>query len=191
MKKSFILLSLVIAFILAGCSDSSKNDYKMIEQSNNFKLYAYENDDEIYSDYVCFIFNNAGKKIASSYYETKQPDLHTFDNGVLRVFINAGTSAGLSTYYNLETSAVSETYQCVYYDDGEIVIYIHYDESDTYICAKEIFGSDFLLKEKLDTGNTFITGFEVDFSDGVVTVEHPKGEQYDDTIVETFELNRK
>lgn len=191
MKKSFILLSLVIAFILTGCSNNTKNDYRIIEQSNNFKLYAYENNDGIYSDYVYFIYNNDGKKIASAYYETRQPAFHTFDNGVLRISINAGTNVALRTYYDLETSAVSEDYQGVYYDDGEIVIYIHYDESDTYICAKEIFGSDFLLKEKLDTGDTFITGFEVDFSDGVVTVEHPKGEQYDDTIVETFELNRK
>ena len=44
------------------------------------------------------------------------------------------------------------------------------------------------MNEKLDTGDTMVTNFEVTFADGVVTVQHAKGENYD-TIVETFELD--
>jgi len=187
MKKAlFLALSLVL--ILTGCSNGVESKYKQIEQSKNFSLFAHEDTNGVLSDYLYFIYNNKGDKIASAYYGNREPKLSIFDNGILKVFVSGGTNAGVSTYYNLETSLASDTYENVYYDDGEIVIYIDYSDGNIYVCAKKIFGSDFLLKEKLDMGGISTTLFDVSYSNGLVKVEHAKGEKYD-TIVETFELN--
>ncbi len=186
--KKILFLALALVLILTGCSNGVENNYKQIEQSKNFSLFAYEDTDGVLSDFVYFIYNNKGDKIESAYYETRKPEFRVFDNGILKVFVSLGTNAGVSTYYNLETSVASDTYQNVYYDDGEIVIYIDYSDSDIYLCAKKIFGSNFLLKEKLDMDGITTTVFEVSYSNGLVKVEHAKGKKYD-TIVETFELN--
>ncbi len=190
MKKFVSVLSIVFALILVlyGCSNSTDNNFSLVKSEKNYKLYAFSNSDGIESDYNYFIFNNNGDKIDSGYYESAAPQFHNFDNGVLKISVNAGTFANETTYYNLETSLVSDNYENVYYDDGEITVYINYVDDSAYIFAKEIFNSNYLLKEKLDTGGVMITDFNVSINDKKITVEHTKGKNYNN-IIETFNLS--
>lgn len=188
MKKIFSVLPLLLIIILSGCSNSAGNDFSLIASGENYKLYAYSNSDGINSDYNYLIFDNNGDKIDSGYYESTAPEFYSFDNGILRLSVNAGTFAKETTYYNLETSLISENYENVYYDDGEISVYINYVDNSAYIYAKKIFDSDYLLKEKLNTGGIMITDFHVSVNGKVITVEHTKGENYEN-IVETFRLS--
>lgn len=57
---------------------------------------------------------------------------------------------------------ISEEYSGVYFDNGELVVYVDYSDDNAYIYVKNIFDKE-------------------------ITVEHAKGENYD-TIVETFNL---
>lgn len=183
--KLFFVCSLLL---ISGCQTDS--NYTLIEDDNDYQVYAYADSDGILSDYTYFIFNDNGDKIDSGYNQSREPIFQKFDNHVLKRLISAGTNVNFTTYYDLSRSLISDEYENVYYDDGELVVYIHYDNQNdsTYVTAKKIFDSDFLLNEKLDLDGIFTTDYHVEVKDNRVTVQHVKGPHYDD-VVETFELS--
>lgn len=192
MKKRFLVLLLLPVFLLAGCAKSG-GDYVLLESSKNYKVYAWDDisywEDGYYSDFVYLVFNNAGEKIDSGYGEFSEPYFCQFDNDILKLEISAGSNAGTTTYYQLETSLISEAFQNVCYDDGEICAYVTYAGTTAYICVQELFSSDFLLKEELDMGGIMATVFTASLDGDTLSVEHVRGENFQD-VTETFQLNR-
>ena len=181
--KRFSFLIVFCLIFLVGCSQDN-NKYTLLEENDNYELYAYENDD-ILSDYVYFVFNHDGEKIDSGYYEVGEPRFKRFENDVLKVSTGSGTNVAFITYYDLNQSLISDEYQNVYYEDGNLIAYITYQEGDTYLCVKHIFDDQLLLKEKLQIKDIMTTDYQITIKDNVVTVEHAKDSSYE-TIVETF-----
>lgn len=173
--------------LFTACSGNNNCAYSLIDSSDNYELYAYTDKNDVLSDYIFFVFNNNGDKIKSGYFEAGEPRFTEFDNDILKVSTGAGTNAQIVTYYDLSSSLVSSEYQNVYYDDGDLVVYIDYDKDKTFITAQKIFNSEVLLREELDMGGIFATNFDVSVKDETITVEHIKGENYE-TITETFKL---
>ncbi len=152
MKKTLLFVNIFFVIILffTSCSNpADSSNYSLIHSSNHYQVFAY-NDKNILSDYTYFIFNNKGDKIDSGYYKDNEPKFEEFQNGITKITINYGTNSELVKYYDLTNSRISEEYSGVYFDNGELVIYIDYIDDDTYLYAKNIFDSDLLLKEKLD-----------------------------------------
>lgn len=188
MKKAICFTLILISLFLAGCSNEKTGSLTLTASETGWELYSYSDNDNVASDYTYLIFNTNNEKIDSGYFESAEPEFKSFDNGILSVSISAGTFADQTTYYDLETSAVSDTYENVFYDNGEITIFINYDNSNADLYAKQIFGSEYLLSETLDTDGIMTTDFNVSVDGEKITVEHPKGENYEN-VVETFYLS--
>ena len=193
MKKQLTVVILLTIILLAftGCTYSHINNMSLLEEDNNYKIYGYLDKNDILTDYFYIIFNNDGEKIDSGHCERVNPNFQKFDNDVLKLSKSFGSNAKFVTYYDLSKSIVSEEYQNIIYDDGELVIYIYYIDGEigTHIVTKNIFDSKILLDEELDMGGIMSTDFKVNIEGKIITVEHVKGQNCE-TIVETFELKQ-
>lgn len=189
MKKLIhITISLILFFLmLTGCHNNTEN-LSLISKGNNYIVYEYQYN-EITCDYMFVVFDDNGNRIDSAVVENHEPTFNYLDATLLAYELSFGTNAIEYKFYDIEKSIVSETYQNIYYQKDNQIAFIEYENDKTYICYKELFEKDNILKEELDMDGIMSTEFEIVVNDDFISVTHSKGESYDE-ITENFSLNK-
>ena len=199
MKRILIVISILILII--GCtscssepqsSDLSPSENYMenitqIEKNKNFEVNAVCKND-ILSNYSFVVYDNNGNKIDSGNLEHIEPKFTYLNETVAKKTISYGTTnANEVTYYDLKKSVASPVYTDVYCDNSDIVICIKSVNDSSYLLVQSIFSGETLLKQDIDTGDVFVTDFDVNINGDVIKVNHSKGVDYT-TVTDTFYL---
>ena len=74
----------------------------------------------------------------------REPQIKYITEEVIEIRNSAGTSATFCTYFDLKTNKLSESCWNPSYVDGNIVVYMHYDETrepHTFLVVRNIFDS--------------------------------------------------
>lgn len=158
-KKIFsIALTLIIVTCFAACEEK-KTDYtpqnveeaaekeNVISKDKRFKVVEGTKDGQV--AYIYTLYDSYGNVMLEQTV-VKEPHIKYITDDILEICNSYGTSAQSCTYFDLKTNKLSDICWNPSYVDGNVVVYMHYDEAhepNTFLIIRNIFDKEKLYKE--------------------------------------------
>lgn len=160
MKKLFCIMILLLIVILCFCScDTAEKEEQTTEYSDSVPV---TKESETVESEACFtiidngdytytyeIRDNKGNILLYESQSDSAPHIEMLSDSLLRCMIQSGT--GILTqhtfYVNVETGAISETFNSVFDEHNGRVAYFLYLNSNHYIVVQDIFDKEAFFKE--------------------------------------------
>lgn len=200
MKKLFCILFSILIIILCFCGcDTVKDEEQTTEYSDSVPV---TKESETVESEACFtiidngdytytyeIRDNKGNILLYESQSDSAPHIEMLSDSLLKCMIQSGTGyiSQHTFYVNVETGAISETFNSVFDEHNGRVAYFLYLNSNHYIVVQDIFDKEAFFKEIELPGDYYCVEAVVscEFSEDGKTLELvcKVGEDYTETPI--------